>query len=216
MYESERLEMVDRLVSYGYLRTKKVIEAMKGVPRHLFVPKKEEKHAYEDRPLPVGESQTISAPHMVAIMCEALHLEEEHRVLEVGAGTGYHACVVAQMVEEVFTVERIEVLARRAEENLKKADCGETKVIVGDGSIGYKEAAPYDRIFVTAGAPDMPRPLLDQLKIGGRLLIPVGRKYYQDLILVEKTVEGESQRNLGACAFVPLIGEYGRMDDSDE
>ncbi len=210
MYERERWEMVERLIAYGYLSNKDVADAMKKVPRHLFVLKEEEAHAYEDRPLPAGKEQTISAPHMVAMMCQALEPRWEHKVLEIGCGTGYHACVMAQMAERVYSVERFESLAGRAKENLRQAGCDRVTVIIGDGSRGYEAEAPYDRIYVTAGAPEIPQPLLAQLKPGGRLLVPIGAMYYQDLMLVEKTLAGELvSKSLGACAFVPLIGEYG-------
>lgn len=211
MYEKERIEMVERLVAFGYLRSEKVAEAMRAVPRHLFVPEDLEVHAYEDRPLPVGGGQTISAPHMVAMMCDALELEEEQKVLEVGAGTGYHACVAARIVKKgsVFAVERIAALAEKAKENLKKAGCNRVEIIIGDGTKGYDGEAPYDRIFVTAGAPEIPEPLVEQLKVGGKLLIPVGSRYMQELILVDKTESKIEKRNLGSCIFVPLIGEYG-------
>lgn len=209
MYEEERIEMVERLIAFGYLRSEKVVEVMEKVPRHLFVPKDLESLAYEDRPLPVGEEQTISAPHMVALMCDALELREDHKVLEIGAGTGYHACVVAHIVKSVFAVERIAELAEKAKENMEKAGCGRVNIIVGDGTKGYWKEAPYDRIFVTAGAPDIPPPLVEQLKVGGKLLIPVGSRYIQDLILVDKTENKIEKKNLGSCAFVPLIGEHG-------
>lgn len=212
MYERERREMVDRLVAFGYLRDPRVAEAMKKVQRHLFVPEDLWEYAYEDSPLPVGEEQTISAPHMVAIMCDFLELREDHKVLEVGAGTGYHACLVAEVVKRgfVYSIERIENLAERARNNIKKAGCARVKVILGDGTKGYEEAAPYDRIFVTAGAPDIPEPLIRQLKVGGRLLIPVGSRHMQELIQVDKITEEKiEKKRLGGCAFVPLLGEYG-------
>ncbi len=206
--------MVDLLISYGYLRDEKVAQAMRKVPRHMFVPEDMAEYAYEDRPLPVGEGQTISAPHMVAMMCDAMDFQPDNRVLEIGTGRGYHACVVAQIVEEVYSVERIEHLARKAEENLREAACGSVKVILGDGSKGHPDEAPYDRIYVTAGAPDVPKPLLEQLQATGKLLIPLGGKYYQDLILFEKSQSGEiSRKSLGGCAFVPLIGEYGFSEE---
>ncbi|MDI6655678.1 MAG: protein-L-isoaspartate O-methyltransferase [Candidatus Hydrothermarchaeota archaeon] len=211
MYEEERIEMVERLAAFGYLRSEKVAEAMRKVPRHLFVPEDLEANAYEDRPLPVGEEQTISAPHMVAMMCDALELREDHKVLEVGAGTGYHACIVAHIVKKgsVFAVERIARLAEKAKENMEKAGCEQVQIIIGDGTRGHEKEAPYDRIFVTAGAPDIPKPLVEQLKVGGKLLIPIGSRYMQELILIEKTENKIEKRNLGSCVFVPLIGEYG-------
>jgi protein-L-isoaspartate(D-aspartate) O-methyltransferase len=212
MYEKERGEMVDRLVAFGYIKDERVAEAMRKVPRHLFVPDELEKYAYDDAPLPIGEGQTISAPHMVAMMCEALGLSENHKVLEVGAGSGYHACVVAEIVKrgQIFSIERVEKLADMARKNLAKANCTRIKVIVGDGTEGYPAEAPYDRIFVTAGAPEVPRPLIEQLKEGGRLLIPVGSRFTQDLLQIDKLPGGElKKKSIGGCAFVPLIGKYG-------
>ncbi len=210
-FESRRKWLVESLENQGIIRSPRVKEAMLAVPRHLFVPEKYAYEAYEDRPLHIGEGQTISAPHMVAIMCEALDLEPEHRVLEVGSGSGYHACVVAYIVNkgEVYSIERLASLAERAKKNIEKAGlCKNTKIIVGDGSKGYAEAAPYDRIFVTAGAPKVPEALKEQLKIGGKLLIPVGLRTGQDLLRITKTGEDEYlEEDLGGCVFVPLIGE---------
>lgn len=211
MYEGEREEMVSRLIAYGYLRSREVIEAMRLVPRHLFVPEETRRHAYEDCPLPIGRSQTISAPHMVAMMCEKLELKPEHKVLEIGTGTGYHACVVAAIVREgkIYSVERFQGLAEKSRDNLKEAGCGRVEIIVADGSKGYPREAPYDRIYVTAGAPEIPKNLVEQLAPKGRLLIPIGSRYTQELILVEKGEGGLVKKNLGGCAFVPLIGEHG-------
>lgn len=210
VYEREREEMVDRLVASGYLKSPRVIEAMKKVPRHLFVPEDAAASAYYDYPIPIGEGQTISAPHMVAMMCDALELEEGQKVLEVGAGSGYHACVVAEVVKrEVMAMERIEGLAARARENITRAGYGNVSVVLGDGTRGYVERAPYDRILVTAGSPDVPEPLIEQLKVGGRLLIPVGEMYVQHLLLVTRGEKGVERRALGGCMFVPLIGEHG-------
>jgi protein-L-isoaspartate(D-aspartate) O-methyltransferase len=211
LYEAEREEMVNRLIAYGYLRDERVIKAMLKVPRHLFVPPESVRYAYEDCPLPVGKNQTISAPHMVATMCESLELREGQRVLEIGTGTGYHACVVAEIIAtgEIYSVERFPSLAERAKENLRRAGCKRVRVIVGDGSKGYAEKAPYDRIYVTAGAPRVPEPLVEQLAEEGRLLIPIGSRYTQDLILLVKSKGEVAKKNLGGCAFVPLIGEYG-------
>jgi protein-L-isoaspartate(D-aspartate) O-methyltransferase len=165
-------------------------------------------------PLIVGMNQTISAPHMVATMCEYLDLKEGQKVLEVGAGTGYHACVVAEIVApgKVFAVERFASLAERAKKNLKEAGCPRVKIIVGDGTRGYLEEAPYDRIYVTAGAPQIPVPLVEQLCENGKMLIPLGSRYSQELILVMKEDGEVVTKSLGGCAFVPLIGEYGWKD----
>lgn len=212
MYETEREEMVERLRAFGYVRETDTIEAMKKVPRHLFVPEDIRRHAYEDRPLPVGEDQTISAPHMVAMMCDLLHLEEGQKVLEIGGGTGYHACVIASMKEvlKVYSMERIGTLAAQARTNLEAAGCYGVEIIEGDGTLGYPDKAPFDRVLVTAAAPKIPQPLVEQLKAGGRLIIPVGERYIQELIVVKKNQDGNLEEvGLGGCAFVPLIGEHG-------
>jgi protein-L-isoaspartate(D-aspartate) O-methyltransferase len=212
-YEDKRREMVERLVSYGYLRSERVILAMLRVPRHEFVPEDKEEYAYSDEPLLIGEGQTISAPHMIAIMCEALEIERDHRVLEIGTGSGYHACVVSLIADkgEVYSVERHAKLAEEAKRNIARAGCcGRITIVVGDGTKGYEEKAPYDRIYVTAGAPRVPPPLLMQLKIGGKLLIPVGSKLGQELMRITRVSEDEyREENLGGCVFVPLVGEYG-------
>jgi protein-L-isoaspartate(D-aspartate) O-methyltransferase len=211
MHEQDRLEMVDGLIARGYLKSKNVIEAMRKVERHLFVPDDVKSYAYSDQPLPVGENQTISAPHMVAMMCELLDLKEGLKVLEIGAGTGYHACVVAYITKRnVYSIESKTRLLKRARENVKRADCTGVELIEGDGTEGYEKEAPYDRIFVTAGAPDIPPPLIDQLKAGGRLLIPVGSRYLQNLVQVDKSASGDIKKTtLSGCAFVPLIGKHG-------
>lgn len=211
MYERERQEMVDNLAASRYLKSKNVIEAMEKVERHLFLPENVRRYAYFDQPLPVGEGQTISAPHMVAMMCELLDLKEGLKILEIGAGTGYHACVVAEMVKgKVYSIESKTRLVERARKNLERAGCTRVEPIEGDGTEGYEKEAPYDRIFVTAGAPDIPRPLIDQLKAGGMLLIPVGSRHMQNLVKVYTTPGGDiEKRTLSGCAFVPLVGKYG-------
>ena len=205
--------MVERLVSYGYLKSERVINAMLRVPRHEFVPEDRVEYAYHDEPLPIGEGQTISAPHMIAIMCEALEIEREHRVLEVGTGSGYHACIVSIIADrgEVYSVERYRRLAEAARRNIARAGCcGRITIVVGDGTKGYEEKAPYDRIYVTAGAPRVPPPLMEQLKVGGKLLIPVGSRLNQDLVRITRVSEEEyMEESLGGCVFVPLVGEYG-------
>ncbi len=206
----KRDALIERLISAGYLKTPKVIEAMRSVSRELFVPKDVERLGYEDMPLPIGEEQTISAPHMVAIMCESADLMENQSVLEIGAGSGYHACVMSRITKKkVYTVERLEGLAETARENLERAGCGEVCIFVGDGTLGHTEKAPYDRIVVTAASPDVPPPLFEQLKVGGKLLIPVGSRLSQDLLRITRTEKGREEENLGGCVFVPLIGKYG-------
>ncbi len=202
--------LIDRLKSWGYLKSPSVIRAMKEVNREHFIPEESEKFAYEDTPLPIGEEQTISAPHMVAIMSEGALLEPGQKVLEIGAGSGYHACVTSHITGSmVYSVERLESLAKKARNNLAKAGCKNVIVIVGDGTLGYEKESPYDRIIVTAGAPRVPPPFIDQLKEGGKLLIPIGSQFTQDLLRITRTKEGTREERLGGCVFVPLIGQHG-------
>jgi len=210
-YFEKRLRLMNRLKDELNL-SERVYKAMLKVPRHLFVPFNYRDDAYADTPLPIGKDQTISAPHMVAIMCELLDLKEGHKVLEVGTGRGYHAAVVAELIGKkgkVITVERIEELARKAREVLESLGYTNVRVVVGDGSKGFEEEAPYDRIFVTASAPDVPKPLIDQLKLGGKIVLPIGN-FMQNLVIVEKDEGGEIKKKpWGAVRFVPLVGEYG-------
>jgi protein-L-isoaspartate(D-aspartate) O-methyltransferase len=209
--EAMRRRLIDNLGAYLLLEDK-VREAMLRVPRHKFVPKYEQKEAYIDSPLDIGHGQTISAPHMVAIMCELLELSEGHKVLEVGAGSGYNAAVMGELVGingHVYTVERIESLANFARENLRKTGYKNVTVVLEDGSMGYSLCAPYDRIAVTCAAPYIPEPLLEQLKPGGIMVIPVGN-YFQELIRVKKDSKGNIHtESKGGVAFVPLIGKHG-------
>ncbi len=187
-----------------------VTEAMEAVPREFFVPDDHKREAYDDTPLPIGRGQTISAPHMVAIMCHILDLRLGMKVLEVGAGCGYHAAVMARLVGEsghVYAIERIAELAFKARENLARAGAKNVTVIHGDGSRGLPEHAPFDRISVAASAPKIPPPLKDQLKPGGKLVIPVG-SLDQQLMLVTRDDGFEVKRYMGVI-FVPLIGEHG-------
>ncbi|MBC7080057.1 MAG: protein-L-isoaspartate O-methyltransferase [Methanothrix sp.] len=193
--------------------SERVVEAMSRVPRELFVPEELRPMAYEDRPLPIGHGQTISAPHMVAMMCDLLDLREGMKVLEVGGGCGYHAAVMAELVGpsgHVYSVERIPELVEMARRNLERARYRNVSMILGDGTLGYSEQAPYDRISVAASAPDIPEPLKEQLRPGGRMVIPVGT-YSQDLLIVTKNHEIRVERAMGVI-FVPLIGKYGFKD----
>jgi len=197
---------------------------MKTVPRALFLPERSIEYASVDAPLPIGKGQTVSAPHMVAIMNEALELEMGHRVLEVGAGCGWHAATIGEIVApkdaprsglgHVYTVEVVAELAQLARENIMRHGFGDrVTAIHGDGSLGYPEQSPYDRILVTAAAPEAPSPLVEQLKVGGILVIPIGSAYmFQSLIRIRKTIDGDLTReNLGGVAFVPLTGRFGHM-----
>lgn len=188
----------------------RVVDAMEQVPREIFVPEDLRHLAYEDRPLPIGSGQTISAPHMVAIMCEILDLRDGMKVLEVGGGWGYHAAVMAKLVGpmgHVYSVERIPQLVSRAEENLASVGISNVTMILGDGSLGYIDQAPYDRISVAASAPEVPEPLKQQLKRGGMLVIPVG-SYDQELFLIRRNDGFTVEKHMGVI-FVPLIGEHG-------
>jgi len=212
-FEEQRARLVESLKRRGYVSTASVEAAMRRVPREEFLPESIRDDAYVDTPLPIGDGQTISAPHMVAIMVEHLDLRPGMKVLEIGAGSGYHAAVCAEMVGQeghIYTVERISSLASFAEANLKKTGYASVvTVIFGDGTKGLPEHSPYDRIFVAAGAPGIPSPLTEQIAEGGRLLVPVGGRFYQDLIRIEKRDSELKRESLGGCVFVPLIGEHG-------
>ncbi|UCF12251.1 MAG: protein-L-isoaspartate O-methyltransferase [Thermoplasmatales archaeon] len=211
MFELERERLVNNLIREGYVKTDEVKKAFLKVPRELFVPDSFKMRAYVDTPLEIGKGQTISAPHMVAIMCEALDVKKDQKILEIGAGSGYHAAIVAYLVGEkghVYTIERIEKLANRAQENLKQANIKNVNVEIGDGSEGFEKYEPYDRIYVTCASPGVPEPLLNQLKDSGKLLIPVG-KMFCNLKLIEKKGKDILSKDLGGCVFVPLVGRHG-------
>ena len=188
---------------------RRVVEAMGKVPRHLFVPESQKQHAYENRPLPIGEGQTISQPYIVALMTDLLKLERHHRVLEVGTGSGYQAAVLAELARSVHTIEIVEPLGRQASERLARLGYRNVEVRIGDGYKGWPEAAPFDAIMVTAGAPHVPPPLVQQLKPGGRMVIPVGpASMIQHLMLIEKKADGSTvSREIIPVRFVPLTGE---------
>lgn len=205
-----RRRMVEEQVIARGITDRQVIEAMLKVPRHKFVEQALESQAYQDTPLPIGEKQTISQPYMVAFMSEALQLKGHEKVLEVGTGSGYQAAVLALLADRVFSLERIPELARRARKTLDA--CGYTKVNIklADGTHGWREMAPFDAIIITAGAPEIPQNYLDQLEIGGRLVIPVGDRLSQTLMRVTRTSNDHyhKERLLG-CRFVPLVGNHG-------
>ncbi len=213
-YEEQRKRLVEILVEEGALFDDYARRAILRVPREEFVLEHLRHMAYIDEPLPIGHGQTISAPSMVAIMTSHLKARPGHKVLEIGTGSGYQAAVLAEIVGDeghVYTVERIPELADMAWRNLERTGYAKrVTIIVGDGSQGYREKAPYDRIIVTASSPDIPRPLIDQLKPGGILVIPVGDRYMQRLYIVHKDKQGSLRIEKGVyCLFVPLIGKYG-------
>jgi protein-L-isoaspartate(D-aspartate) O-methyltransferase len=205
----EKKILLDNLIRGGYLSNPSVITAMESIPREVFVPPDKKGFAYVDKPLEIGQGQTISAPHMVAIMAEALDFHIGHKVLEIGAGSGYHAAVISQLIGtgHLYTIERHKMLAEQAKNNLTKASIHNVTVIQGDGSVGLPKHAPYDRIYVTCASPNIPSPFIEQLADSGKLLIPVGRLYCR-LILLEKNHELQ-RHDLGGCVFVPLIGKKG-------
>ena len=198
----------DQIIARG-IKDARVIAAMKKVPRHLFVEEALQSQAYSDHPLPIGEKQTISQPYMVALMTEALQLKGNEKVLEIGGGSGYQTAILAELSEKVFSIERIRSLAIRARQLLYELGYYNVELKILDGTYGWMEEAPFDAIIVAAGAPDIPQPLLEQLAMDGRLVIPVGDAYVQDLIRVTKMAEGIRREDLGGCRFVKLIGRYG-------
>jgi len=225
-FEEQKKKIIKSLKREGYVKSQKVIDAFMRVPRELFVPSKLKDYAYSDTPLPIGYGQTISAIHMVLFMCELLDLEPGHKVLEVGTGSGYHAAIIAEIVSpsnsekkgHVYTIERIEPLAEFAIKNLERAGYSDrVTVILGDGTMGYPDFAPYDRISVTASGPTIPKPLVEQLAINGKMVLPMGRhSYWQELYLIKKKENGDIEKiSHGGVAFVPLIGKYGWTPKSD-
>jgi protein-L-isoaspartate(D-aspartate) O-methyltransferase len=208
-FAQRRSRMVSEQIEARGVSDEAVLEAMRRVPRHRFAPEVEPQSAYRDAPQPIGHGQTISQPYIVAYMTERLALDDDDRVLEVGTGSGYQAAILAELVEEVITIEIIEALARDAAERLEALGYRNITVLQGDGYYGHETRAPYDAIIVTAAAAHTPPPLLEQLRPGGRMVIPVGRGgWVQNLLLVEKDAEGEvTTRNLASVRFVPLTGE---------
>ncbi|HAR35773.1 MAG TPA: protein-L-isoaspartate O-methyltransferase [Acidobacteria bacterium] len=196
--------MVEYQIRRRGVRDKKVLKAMLKVPRHLFVPEQMKELAYGDEPLPIGESQTISQPYIVAYMTEALKLRGREKVLEIGTGSGYQTAVLAEIVREVYTVELIPELSRRAQEVLQKLGYQNIHFRVGDGTRGWPEEAPFEAILVTAAPPAVPPALVEQLTIGGRMVIPVGTDF-QELVLVTRKEQGWEEQRLIGVRFVPLI-----------
>jgi protein-L-isoaspartate(D-aspartate) O-methyltransferase len=205
----ERLRMVEHQIAARGIGDQRVLSAMKEVPRHLFVPPPYDRSAYEDCPLPIGNGQTISQPYIVALMTELLALQPTDTVLEIGTGCGYQAAVLAALVRQVTTIERIPDVARLARANLSVIGSKNVEVIVCDGTPGYQQKAPYDGIIITAATPSVPRPLIEQLVEGGRLVAPVGGRDIQELLRLTKTRGSMNEDHHGGVRFVPLIGKYG-------
>ena len=206
--------MVERLRDHYHIRDERALAAMEDVPRHLFVPEPLQGRAYGDHALPIDANQTISQPYIVAFMTELLAVDKSSRVLEIGAGSGYQTAVLARVAGQVYAIERIADLARQAQSRIRSLGIYNATVKCFDGTMGWSAHAPYDAVLVAAGGPDVPEPLLAQLKVGGRLVIPVGRsRESQRLVRVIRTDEGYKHEEHGSCAFVPLIGRHGWNND---
>jgi protein-L-isoaspartate(D-aspartate) O-methyltransferase len=213
-YAAERRQMVERQIRARGVSDPRVLAAMAKVPRHLFVPEKMRHVAYEDGPVSIGRGQTISQPYMVALMTECLEPGPEDQILEIGTGSGYQTAVLAEMVRQVDSIERIAELAERARGTLAALGYVNVVVVEGDGSLGLPERAPFDGIVVTAGSPEIPATLVRELKIGGRLVIPVGDAYHQTLYKVWREAgDRVKKKAVTGCVFVPLIGAHGWSDN---
>ena len=208
-FESERLVMVEEQLRRRGISDPRVLEAMAKVPRHLFVPQDYQSSAYEDRPLPIGEGQTISQPYMVAIMTQSLELNGREKVLEIGTGSGYQAAILAELARTVYTVERISSLTQSAQKVLGGLGYENILFRTGDGSKGWPEEAPFGGIIVTAGAPDIPQTFKTQLAEGGILVIPTGPRYTQTLLKLTREGNKFIEEDVTGCVFVPLVGDYG-------
>jgi protein-L-isoaspartate(D-aspartate) O-methyltransferase len=208
-FERQRRELIETIRERG-IHDLEVLQAFDAVPRHLFVPESVQHRAYEDAPLPIGFGQTASQPSLQALYLQTLKLQPKDRVLEIGTGSGYQTALLAQLVEHVYSVERIRELSIRARAGLDGMRIGNVALLVGDGTIGWSRYAPYDAILVGAGSPSVPPALVEQLRPGGRLLIPVGDRTEQMLVLVRKDDAGNvSEEQVTSCVFVPLLGRFG-------
>ena len=208
-FESMRQAMVDYQIAARGVRDERILEALREVPRHLFVPRGYERAAYDDMPLPIGAGQTISQPYIVAMMTAMLEPGPQDRILEIGAGSGYQAAVLSRLCERVVTVERLPEVAEMARANLARVGAANVEVHVGDGTRGWPPLAPYAGILVTAAAPSVPQPLLDQLAEDGRLVAPVGGRDLQELMQIRRRGDRLVHESGGTVRFVPLIGEHG-------
>jgi protein-L-isoaspartate(D-aspartate) O-methyltransferase len=214
-HERDRERMVRMQIEARGVRDSRVLEAMRAVPRHLFVPGHVIGSAYRDAPLPIGQGQTISQPYIVALMTELLELKGEEKVLEIGTGSGYQAAILGQLAAQVITVERIPQLAQEASELLAQLGYDNVHIKVGDGTLGWPDDAPYDAVIVTAASPQIPEPLKGQLTDGGRLVAPVGPRWTQELVRVRRRGDRYHSETLLGVAFVPLIGEHGWQERGD-
>jgi protein-L-isoaspartate(D-aspartate) O-methyltransferase len=209
--QEERDRMVDLQIRAREVKSAAVLQAMRRVPRHLFVPEEVRSQAYDDHPLPIGQGQTISQPYIVGYMTEALQLERYHRVLEIGTGSGYQAAVLAEIARQVNSIEIVPQLAERARRALTQAGYRNVDVRTGNGYLGWPERAPFDRIIVTAAPPEIPQALIDQLAPGGLMVVPVGTDY-QEIVIVNRTAQGVTEKRTIGVRFVPMVSKPSTKD----
>jgi protein-L-isoaspartate(D-aspartate) O-methyltransferase len=208
-YTTQRKGMVDEQLIPRGISDKRVLDVFYSVERHKFIPEEQKEFAYSDFPIPIGQGQTISQPYIVALMTEALALTDDSKVLEIGTGSGYQAAILAKLAKEVYSIERFPNLAKNAQTLLDGLGYKNIKIKVADGTLGWPEEAPFDRIIITAAAPSIPAPLIEQLKEGGRLILPLGENFSQVLTLAEKKGGELYSQNICGCVFVPLVGKFG-------
>jgi protein-L-isoaspartate(D-aspartate) O-methyltransferase len=212
-YVASRRALIERLQDQG-IRDLNLLRVFDLVPRHEFLPEAVRHRAYEDSAVPIGFGQTASQPSMQALYMQLLELEPHERVLEIGTGSGFQTAVLAHLVDRVFSVERVRELSVRARASLDRLRLSNVALLVGDGTLGWSRFAPYDAILVSAAAPDIPQPLVAQLTEGGRMLVPVGTREMQRLVLVRRTPHGVEQEEVVDCTFVPLLGRFGWTDEA--
>ncbi len=208
-YDALRKRMVDEQLIPRGIKSQRVLDAFSKVERHKFIPPELRVNAYGDFPVSIGEGQTISQPYIVALMTECLDLTGQEKILEIGTGSGYQAAILAELSQEVYSIERFEILAKRAEAVLKELGYTNIKIKIGDGTLGWLEEAPFDKIIITAATPRIPLPLSEQLKVDGKLILPLGESFSQVLTLAVKREDKLSCEQICGCVFVPLVGKYG-------
>ena len=212
-YAGQRHKMVEEQLSDRGIKDLSLMEVLSRVPRHLFVDSSLQHRAYGDCPLPIGENQTISQPYIVALMTEALQLKENDRVLEIGTGSGYQTAILAELVSQVFTIERIKLLVQKTKALLEGLKYKNIVFKAFDGTYGWRDQSPFDAILISAATPSIPSVLIEQLADKGRLVAPVGEKKSQDLIILNKNGDKVVRRKIGSCKFVPLIGKFAWSDE---
>jgi protein-L-isoaspartate(D-aspartate) O-methyltransferase len=211
IFKKQRIKMVESQIRTRGINDPRVLSAMESIPRHLFVDDGLQEQSYQDNPLPIGEGQTISQPYIVALMTQAMEISKKDKVLEIGTGSGYQTAILAELADQVFSIERIAILASKARKCLDTLGCFNVAIKVGDGTYGWREESPYHAIIVTAGGPTLPQQLLSQLAVGGRMVLPIGDRQAQTLFKITKLSEDMNdlkKENLGGCRFVDLIGDY--------